>query len=131
MCARSVSASRIRSSRLFGVAVADVPAGIGHYQVGSAGDFDAMGWGVSVSRVVGRACSRRRRLHAGQHGVAARGRPDRDALSARAPSVLRRDDRVHDLTATVESVVTPTATRLFVLYKLNAAFDAARTRRRR
>ena len=38
---------------LFGVAVADVPAGVGHYQVGSAGDFDATGWGVSVSRVVG------------------------------------------------------------------------------
>jgi hypothetical protein len=33
---------------------------------------------------------------------------------------------VHDVTATVESVVTPTATRLFVIYKLNAAFDAAR-----
>jgi hypothetical protein len=34
---------------------------------------------------------------------------------------------VHDVTATVESIVTPTATRLFVLYKLNAAFDVART----
>ncbi len=41
--------------------------------------------------------------------------------------MLRRDDRVHDVTATVESIVTPTATRLFVLYKLNAAFDAAQT----
>ena len=28
------------------------------------------------------------------------------------------------MTATVESLVTPTATRLFVLYKMNAAFDA-------
>ena len=28
------------------------------------------------------------------------------------------------MTATVESIVTPTATRLFVLYKMNAAFDS-------
>ena len=31
---------------------------------------------------------------------------------------------MHDVTATVESIVTPTATRLFVLYKMNAAFDS-------
>jgi hypothetical protein len=111
---------------LFGVALADMPAGIGHYQVGSAGDFDAMGWGVSVSRVIG------------DHVRAAvdytqattewqRWSADRDVLSARVPSVLRRDDRVHDVTATVESVVTPTSTRLYVLYKMNAAFDSAGT----
>jgi hypothetical protein len=107
---------------VFGVAVADVPASAGHYLVGSAGDFDAMGWGVSVSRVVS------------DHVRAAvdytqartewrRGSSDRDVLTARAPSVLRRTDLVHDVTATFESVVTPTATRLFVLYKMNAAFD--------
>jgi hypothetical protein len=111
---------------LFGVAVADVPASVGHYQVGSAGDFDAMGWGISVSRVVGdhvratvdytQATTDWRRWSA-----------DRSALRAAAPSVLRRDDHIHDVTATVESIVTPTATRLFVLYKLNAAFDADRT----
>jgi hypothetical protein len=109
---------------LFGVAVADVPAGVGHYQVGSAGDFDALGWGVSLSRVVGN------HVRAAVDYTQAstdwrRWSGDRDVLNARAPSVLRRDDRVHDMTATVESVVTPTATRLFVLYKLNAAFDDA------
>jgi hypothetical protein len=110
---------------LFGVAVADVPAGIGHYRVGSAGDFDAMGWGISVSRVVGdhvRAAVDYTQANTEWR----RWSGDRDVLSAQAPSVLRRDDRVHDVTATVESVVTPTATRLFVIYKLNAAFDAAR-----
>jgi hypothetical protein len=111
---------------LFGVAVADVPAGIGHYQVGSAGDYDAMGWGVSVSRIVGnhvRAAVDYTQANAEWRGWSA----DRDVLSARAPAVLRRDDRVHDVTATVESVVAPTATRLFVLYKMNAAIDSART----
>jgi hypothetical protein len=111
---------------LFGVAVADVPAGVGHYQVGSAGDFDAFGWGVSVSRVVGNHV--RAAVDYTQASTEwRRWSGDRDVLTARAPSVLRRDDRVHDMTATVESVVTPTATRLFVLYKLNAAFDDAGT----
>ena len=45
--------------------------------------------------------------------------------SAPLHSVLRRDDRIHDVTASLESVVAPTATRLFVLYKMNAAFDAS------
>ena len=58
--------------------------------------------------------------------VAARGPPIADALSALAPSVLRRDERIHDLTASVESVSSPTATRFFVVYKLNT-----RVRRRR
>ena len=111
---------------LFGVAVADVPAGVGHYQVGSAGDFDALGWGVSVSRVVGNHV--RAAVDYTQASTEwRRWSGDRDVLNARAPSVLRRDDRVHDMTATVESVVTPTATRLFVLYKVNAAFDDAAT----
>jgi Carboxypeptidase regulatory-like domain/TonB dependent receptor len=111
---------------LFGVAVADVPAGIGHYQVGSAGDFDALGWGISVSRVVGNHV--RAAVDYTQANTEwRRWSADRDVLNARAPSVLRRDDRVHDMTATVESIVTPTATRLFVLYKLNAAVDDART----
>ncbi len=108
---------------LFGVAVTDVPAGVGHYQVGSAGDFDAIGWGVSVSRVVGdhvRAAVDYTQADTDWRRWSA----DRRAFRAAAPSVLRRDDRVHDVTATVESIVTPTATRLFVLYKMNAAFDS-------
>ena len=50
--------------------------------------------------------------------------PDFDALAALERSVLRLEDRVHDLTASVESVVAPTSTRLFVVYKLNAALAA-------
>ena len=109
---------------LFGVALADVPAGMSHYQVGSAGDFDASGWGVSVSRVVNdhvRAAVDYTQANTEWR----RWSTDRDALSAVASTVLRRDDRVHDVTASIESVVTPTATRLFVVYKLNAAFDAS------
>ena len=41
----------------------------GHYRVGSAGDFDATGWGVSVSRTVGRRHARVGGLHAGRRRV--------------------------------------------------------------
>ena len=109
---------------LFGVAHADVPAGIGHYQVGSAGDYEADGWGVSVSRVVSDHL-RAAVDYTHANTVWRRWSNDREALSAVAPSVLRRDDRIHDVTATLESVVSLTATRLFVLYKLNAAFDSS------
>ena len=37
---------------MFGLALPDSARGIGHYHVGSAGDFSAQGWGVSVSRAV-------------------------------------------------------------------------------
>jgi hypothetical protein len=110
---------------LFGVALADAPAGIGHYQVGSAGDFDATGWGVSVSRVVNdhfRAAIDYTRANTEWR----RWSGDREALTALAASVLRRDDQIHDLTGSIEGVVPATATRLFVLYKMNVAFDAAR-----
>ena len=50
---------------------------------GSAGDFEALGWGVSVSRVVGDRRSRVGRLHAGQHANGGGWSRDRDALSAR------------------------------------------------
>jgi hypothetical protein len=110
---------------LFGVQVADAPAGIGHYQVGSAGDFDATGWGVTVSRVVNDHL-RGAVDYTYANADWQRRSPDRAALRSVAASVLRRDDRVHDVTASVESVVAPTATRLFVVYKVNAAVDTTR-----
>jgi hypothetical protein len=41
-----------------------------------------------------------------------------------AAQALRRADAVHDLTATFESLVAATSTRVFVLYKLNTAIAA-------
>jgi hypothetical protein len=114
---------------LFGVGLADSaasPSGIGHYEVGSAGGYDARGWGVTVSRSVND------RLHASVDYSQAdaswnRRSPDYETLSIIAPSVLRTEDRVHDLTASVESVVPTTSTRVFVVYKLNAALAAMET----
>jgi hypothetical protein len=50
--------------------------------------------------------------------------PDFWALAHVASQALRRSDIVHDLTATVESLVPVTSTRVFVLYKLNTAVAA-------
>jgi hypothetical protein len=110
---------------LFGFGLADIQSelGPGHYEVGSAGGYDARGWGVTISRSV----SDRLRAtvdYSQAEAVWHRRSPDFDALAALERSVLRSDDRVHDLTASVESVVAPTSTRVFVIYKLNAALAA-------
>jgi hypothetical protein len=106
---------------LFGVApVEGGVVGTGHYRVGSAGDFDATGWGMSVSRNVGegtRASLDYSRAAAEWNSVS----PDFWALAQMAGQSLRQSDIVHDLTATIESLVPATSTRVFVLYKLNTA----------
>lgn len=110
---------------VFGMASDDGPAPVGHYQVGSAGDVEARGWGVSVRRDVTdsvRATIDYAQIQAGWTGMAAEA--EAEAFGLLAASVRRTSERIHDLTASVESVVAPTATRLFVLYKMNTAYAA-------
>jgi hypothetical protein len=103
---------------LFGVSPAGgAPAPIGHYYVASAGNVDASGWGLSLSRAV-------------SEGVRASidyTRVDTDW----ARSTFRTDERIHDVTTSVESVVPVTETRVFVLYKLNTGFAEAAPAARR
>ena len=109
---------------LFGFAPVDAPARIGHYHVASAGDFDARGWGVSVSRAVldgVRASIDYMQTDAEWLDAG----PDAEALARAARSVLRTAERIHDLTASIESVIAPTATRIYALYKVNTAFADA------
>ena len=112
---------------LFGVAVADA-ATVGHYRVGSAGDFDARGWGVSVSRSVTdrvRASVDYTQVDSSWYGRS----PDAASLASLAASMLRSDnERLHDVTASVESVLAPSSTRLFVLYKMNTGFAGTDSR---
>jgi hypothetical protein len=109
---------------LFGLAVADSNGAVGHYHVGSAGDFEARGFTVSASRAVGdgvRASFDYTQFDSNWHGRS----PDASALTQLARSVLRKDERIHDMTASVESLIAPSATRLFIMYKLNTGFAAA------
>ena len=109
---------------LFGMAVGDTPADVGHYRVASAGDFDARGWGVAVTHVITNHV-RASIDYTQAQAVWRRRSPDMNALAELAGSVVRNDERIHDVTARVESVVEPTSTRLFVIYKLNSAFSGS------
>ena len=90
----------------------------------SAGDFDAVGWGVSVTRSVGDVDPRLGGLLAGGRAsgsgnratcwrAGARRQPGRCGVRSRA--------RPH---GDLESVVPASSTRVFVLYKLNTAVAA-------
>ena len=106
---------------IFGVAMPDMPAPIGHYQVGSAGNFDAHGWGMSVARTIGPG------MHASVEYSEVNTRwvsesPTLAAMAQLADAMPRGVERIHDLTSSLETVVAPTATRVFVIYKVNSAF---------
>lgn len=109
---------------LFGLTVAEGASSVGHYHVGSAGDFEARGFSVSASRTLRdgvQASVDYTRFDSRWAGYS----PDAVALAQLAQSVLRKDERIHDLTAAVETVVAPSATRVFIMYKLNTGFATA------
>jgi hypothetical protein len=108
---------------LFGVSLPDTAGtNIGHYYVGTAGDVDAHGWGVSVSRAVTNG------IHASVDYTQANAqwlRPSAGTASVAlvSPSVIRRQfERLRDLTTSVESEVPGVDTRVFVIYKINSGF---------
>lgn len=106
---------------MFGLALPDSVRGVGHYHVGSAGDFSASGWGVSISRAV--TNSARASVDYTQAATEWSGNArDALALAALVPAALRDNERVHDVTATFDSVVAPSATRVFVVYKVNNTY---------
>ncbi len=107
---------------LFEDAVGVAGAGLGHYFVASAGDFDASGWGVSVSRTV---AGRVRASVDYTSAKAAWARPAPDAevmLGATASRLPDGDGRMHDVTTSVESTMPVTDTRVFLIYKINSHF---------
>jgi hypothetical protein len=106
---------------LFGDATTGAPRGLGHYYVASAGDFEANGWGVSVSRTVpGRV-----RASVDYTSAEATWAPPPvtevlvGAAIARIPSP---EGRMHDLTTSVESTMPLTDTRVLLIYKINSRF---------
>lgn len=110
---------------MFGLTPPDSVRGIGHYHVGSAGDFTARGWGVSVSRAV--VDGVRASVDYTQSSTQWAGySSDALAIATLAPVALRSNERIHDMTATFDSVVAPSSTRLFVVYKLNSTFARPR-----
>jgi hypothetical protein len=108
---------------LFGAGLRNAKAGVGHYYVGSAGNVDAVGWGVQVARQLTdqlRAAVDYTYVEAAWDHRS----PDAWRLARLAESVLRDDERIHDVTARVQGLVAATATRMLVVYKVNTAFAA-------
>jgi hypothetical protein len=97
-------------------------AGLGHYHVASAGDFDARGWGVSVSRTIP-GWVRASIDYTSAEAVWIRPSPDAEALSSAEVSLLpERDRHIHDITTSVDGTVPVTDTRVFVIFKVNSGF---------
>jgi hypothetical protein len=108
---------------LFGVQLGDAPGSdLGHYYVASGGDLTARGWGVHLSRPF--AGGFRGSIHYAFTSARWTRLSDANVLLASvAPSVVRPGlETAHDLTTAVETEIPGTATRLYVLYKLNSAF---------
>ncbi len=108
---------------LFGVSLPNTAGtNLGHYYVGNAGDVDARGWGVSVSRTVADG------IHASVDYTQAdaqwlRPSPGTASVALVAPSVIRRQfEQLRDLTTSIESELPGVDTRVFVIYKINAGF---------
>ncbi len=106
---------------LFGLPLNGGPESPGHYFVASTGGVDAAGWGFRVGSAPAR------RVHGSVDysitHAAWTSRGDMAAIAAWAPMAIRpqRED-IHDVTASFETELPQTSTRVFMLYKLNSAF---------
>jgi hypothetical protein len=106
---------------LFGLPVSGGPASPGHYAVANAGAVDAEGWGVRLHSVP----TQRIRGFVDYSVTRAEwvSRGDMAAIAVWAPSAVRaRNEDIHDLTTSIETDLPHTATRVFLLYKVNNAF---------
>lgn len=99
------------------------PAEIGHYFVGSAGNVDVRGWGVSMAHSLSSHVRGSFDYSVANAEWADGHSSDRARLARVMPSALRESsERVHDFTTSVETAFPQSATRVFVLYKLNSAY---------
>ena len=106
---------------LFGLPVDGGPQSPGHYYVANAGAVDADGWVVRLANT----STQRVRGSVDYTLTRARwiSRGDMAAIAIWAPEAIRpRVEDVHDITTSVETDIPETATRVFVLYKVNNAF---------
>lgn len=110
-----------QSMTIFGLRAPDGTRSVGHYYVAGAGSVDVDGWGVRLSshmskRVTGSIDYSLTHGHWNAFGEIAQAHPWLANLT-REP-----DEDMHDLTTSVQTVIPETATRVFVLYKLNTAY---------
>jgi outer membrane receptor protein involved in Fe transport len=107
---------------IFRLAPAGSPESLGHYYVGTAGSFNASGWGLRVSSP---PASRLRGVI--DYSVArAEWTSHNAALDSMAPALVRPEvEDIHDITTSLETDIPETATRVYLLYRINTAFTRA------
>jgi hypothetical protein len=106
---------------LFGLPVSGGPNSPGHYAVANAGGLDAEGWAVRLSTAPAQRIRGSVDYSVTHTQWVSRG--DMAAIAVWAPAAIRpRNEDIHDLTTSLETDVPRTATRVFLLYKVNNAF---------
>ena len=105
---------------LFRVSPAGGAESLGHYYVANVGAFDANGWSFGISRPV---TSRVRGSI--DYAVAKTKWTTRSMeIGEVIPAVLRPEtESIHDLTTSVHTDIPETATRFYVIYRINNAFS--------
>jgi hypothetical protein len=103
----------------------ETPSSLGHYYVGAAGDAMVRGVGVTLTH----AWSRHVRGSvdysvASATWLGSSAPAEYAVLSQWVPSAVRENERIHDVTTSLETEIPYSATRVVVLYKLNDAFAA-------
>lgn len=109
---------------LFDLGLPQGPQSIGHYYVASAGGFAADGWAFRVSSPP----SKNMRAWIDYSLTRARwaGRGESTEIRLWAPAAVRgeRED-LHDVTTSFEGEIPETATRVFLVYRINTGFTRA------
>ena len=99
---------------------------LGHYSVGSSGDVDVVGMGITYTHALLDNVRGSVDYSLGVSDWANDPSRDRYRLARSVPGTLRGDgERIHDVTTTLETEFPESATRIFVLYKLNSAYTRA------
>lgn len=106
---------------MFGLSLADEPRSVGHYYVASAGSVDAHGWGLRL----GTPSDHRIRASIDYTLTRARWseRAEAPAIARWSPGAIRpKSENIHDVSTSLETDIPETATRVYLLVKLNSAF---------
>ena len=99
---------------------------LGHYYVGAAGNAAVRGVGVTFTHALAtnvRGSVDYSFASADWTAVSAPG--EYAVLSRWVPSAVRSNEKIHDVTTSLETEIPYSATRVVMLYKLNDAFAAA------
>jgi hypothetical protein len=106
---------------IFGMESPSGTRSVGHYHVATAGSVDTQGWGVRLSSAGSKRVSGTVDYTI-THGRWNSAGDLADATPWLARLTRAQDEDIHDLTTSIRTSIPETATRVFVLYKLNSGY---------